>query len=517
MNAQYVFKLPGNQWDRQLAAIAATGVGVVREDAFWSRVEPQPPRNGTHHYNWTAPDAIASALARNGLRWYPILDYSTTWDGTLSGPKGWKSAPADPTEFAAYAAAFAGRYGTGGSFWADNPSLPMLPVQTYEVWNEPNLSDFWPETRGAADRYGELLAATAPALRAADPAGRVVVGGLSPTGLGEFLDEVEARQPGLIATMDAVGFHPYGTTFADTGARVRVLREWLDRNGAGEVPIEVTETGWATPPLPEENRATRMGDLVLGLTQSSCDISRIIPYTWLTFEGDNPNPENRFGIANSDGTLKPTGLAFITAMESVLAGQALTMADPCTGLSDDASHSADSPAPELEISPPVPVTESAVPDPPDGASPSTPEAGLESLPEIETQDENDDEDEGKAESDPPGFGSNPFSVAAGGGLVNAAPGGDTTAAGMDIPHAAIKVTRRPHVVAVRLICPRTCRASVRLSRAAGRPIGHGARPQLARRHRALLTLPASGRGEITVRAMVRMSGSKPQLLVRRVR
>ncbi len=172
MNAQYVFKLPPDQWDRQLAAIASLGVGVVREDAFWSRVEKSAPGNGTHRYSWDVPDAIAAALARNGLRWYPILDYSTPWAGTLSGAKGWKSAPADPADFAAYAAAFADRYGSNGSFWAANPALPALPVQSYEIWNEPNLADFWPDTRGAALRYGELLAAAAPAIRAADPPDR---------------------------------------------------------------------------------------------------------------------------------------------------------------------------------------------------------------------------------------------------------------------------------------------------------------------------------------------------------
>jgi hypothetical protein len=503
MNAQYVFKLPPEQWNRQLAAIASTGVGVVREDAFWSWAERRVPLRGAHSYDWSSADAIAAALARNGLRWYPILDYSTLWAGTLGGPKGWKSAPADSNDFAAYAAAFANRYGSGGSFWTANPALPALPVQTYEIWNEPNLADFWPDTSGAAARYGDLLATTAPAIRAADPSGSVVVGGLSPTRLIEFLNGIEARDPGLIAEMDAVAFHPYGTTFANTGARVRVLREWLDQHGAAALPIEVTETGWATPPLPEADRATRMANLVRGLSQSSCGISRIIPYTWMTFESDS-NPEEWFGIANWDGSMKPTGIALTAAMGSVLAGARTPASDPCAGLEgggfrgprlpetglggapEPESGSQPEPAPELQPQPePEPGPTATEPQ-------TTPaEAGPDPLPELL-----------------------PMTASPGAATP---PSVETSAVTLPEGHAAIEVRKRRHAVAVQVTCPRACTTIVRLRRAGGKAIAESASPRLSRRYRALLNLPASAHGTVTVRATVETPGTEPQLLVRKLR
>jgi polysaccharide biosynthesis protein PslG len=331
LNAQNVFKLPGGQWDRHLAAIARTGVAEVRRDAFWSQVEPKAPVGGVHSYSWSALDTIASALARNGLRWYPIVDYATDWAGSVDGSLRWKSAPRNPADYAAYAAAFARRYGTGGSFWSAHPSLPQLPVRSYEIWNEPNLAAFWPDVAGAGDRYADLLAATLPALRAADPAGKVVVGGLSPTNLTTFLDRVEARRPGLIAKTDAVAFHPYGTTWTDTGSRIRTLRSWLDAHGAAALPIEISETGWATPPLPEDTRATRMSVLVAGLATSSCAISRFIAFTWLTPDQDTSDSNDYFGIARRDTSLKPTGLAFANAVSAVEHGTEVAPADPCAG------------------------------------------------------------------------------------------------------------------------------------------------------------------------------------------
>src|SRR6185312_245600 len=134
-----------------------------------------------------------------------------------------------------------------------------------------------------------------------------------------------------LATVDAVAFHPYGTTFLNTGTRIEVLRAWLDQHGAAALPIEITETGWATPPLPEDVRAARMATLVVGLAGSSCDITRFIAQTWLTPDVDASDPNDFFGIANADATLKPTGVAFVNAVSAVEQGAAQATSDPCAG------------------------------------------------------------------------------------------------------------------------------------------------------------------------------------------
>ncbi len=469
MNAQEVFKLPQDAWDRQLAAIAATGVGVVRRDAFWSNVESTPPVRGVHRYVWTRPDAVIAALARNGLRWYPILDYSTPWAGTLDGPARWKSAPANPADFAAYAAAFAQRYGGGGSFWAAHPELPRLAIQSYELWNEPNLDEFWPDVTGAADRYGDLLAATLPALRAADPAAEVVVGGLSPTGLVPFLDRIEADRPGLVASADAVAFHPYGTTFSNTGARVRVLRDWLDAHGAAALPLEITETGWATPPLSESARATRMAALVPGLADSSCDVSRFIAQTWITPDVDLSDPNDYFGIANADATLKPTGVALTGAIAAVEDGAASPPSDPCAGRVASSPRVRPAPAPPPLLAAPVPP-----------ASPAPVIAERVAAP----------------------------------ALVQA-----PAAAPAVRPPARIhaRVLRRGHAVVVLVRCPRACRTVARVQGRRGARVATSLRGAYARRHRTRVPLGRHRAGRVRILVRVQLRGAAPVTLVRMLR
>ena len=491
INAQNVFKLPEAEWDHQLAAIAATGVGEVRRDAFWSQVELLRPVHGVHSYDWDRPDAVAAALARNGLRWYPILDYATGWEGTLPGPSGWKSAPASPADFAAYAAAFARRYGSGGSFWSGHPSLPALPVQSYEIWNEPNLPEFWPDVTGAADRYASLLAATAPALRAADPSGRVVVGGLSSIGLVPFLDRIEATHPGLIAQMDVVAFHPYGTTFSNTGARVRVLRDWLDAHGAQALPIDVTETGWATPPLPESTRATRMAALVPGLARSSCGIAHVIVHTWLTPDVDATDPNDYFGIAHADATLKPTGVAFADAIAAVESGTDVAPGDPCAGRSIPVSQ------PPVPPVPPVPPPPSPPPPPPPPSSPPPADP---------------------PPADPPVLTSPVFAPPL--PLLRAqapAPAASPAAPRPVRNRVAAAAHRVGRTVVVEVGCSRACRPVVRVQRRGGKPIASSASGRFARRYRTRLRLPARGHGGVTIRVRAHMRGAPDVTVVRTLR
>ena len=53
------------------------------------------------------------------------------------------SPPANLHDYAAFARAFAKRYGRGGDFWRERPEVPLVPITSYEIWNEPNAQMFW--------------------------------------------------------------------------------------------------------------------------------------------------------------------------------------------------------------------------------------------------------------------------------------------------------------------------------------------------------------------------------------
>lgn len=285
------------QVSADLAALSATGATLARSDVLWEKVETSPPSHGVHHYNWSFDDTIAGALAAQGLTWLPILDYAANWAKAV--PSQLHSPPRSGGEFATFAAAFAARYGFGGAFWRAHPQLTPKPVDTYEVWNEPDGNFWYPVPNAAA--YAALYMRTRDAIDAVAPGSRVIVGGLAhPPG---FLAEMLAARPALAGHLDGVAIHVYRTRPADVIAAVRAVRRSVDAAGMASVPIYLTEFGWAAPPsrnlrdrLLKRARPRYIAATVSGLGRSNCGLAAIVLFSWVTEERDPAQLDQWYGI-----------------------------------------------------------------------------------------------------------------------------------------------------------------------------------------------------------------------------
>jgi polysaccharide biosynthesis protein PslG len=288
--------------DAQLAALHDTGATVARSDALWEASEPQPPSGGVHHFDWSFDDAIAAALAAHGMTWLPIIDYSAPWAQSIPGRD--HSPPASPADYAAYAAAVAGRYGPGGSFWSTHPELSAHPVTLYEIWNEPDNPAFWSPKPSAAG-YANLYLQARQAIDSAVSGVRVLVGGL--THPASFLPAVLAAAPQLRGQLDGVAIHPYGANPIAVLAGVRDTRRTLDSLGLASVPLYVTEFGWTTSPagaldyLPERLRPTYIQQTVTALGHLDCGLAAVLLYTWMTPEQNPADAQDWFGIHSPSG------------------------------------------------------------------------------------------------------------------------------------------------------------------------------------------------------------------------
>jgi hypothetical protein len=307
------------QINAQLDAARADGVRLARSDALWELTEPQPPADNAHRYDWTFDDGVASALAAHRIRWLPIIDYSAVWAATAAGTT--HAPPKSDDDFGAFAHAFAQRYGPAGSFWRAHPGLPPLPVNSYEIWNEPDNLGFWARSPSPAG-YTALYLSARAAIKQVHSDARVLIGGL--TDPVHFLPQLIAARPDARGHVDGVAIHTYGLPLSLVG-KVRDARRTLESLGMGAVPLYVTEFGWVTSPrsslkyAPAAARPGYIASTIDTLARVNCGLGAVILYTWVTPEHDPASEEDWFGVEHPDATPSPSSRALARALAAAQA------------------------------------------------------------------------------------------------------------------------------------------------------------------------------------------------------
>ncbi len=314
--------------DGSAAAVAASAAGAteIRKDFLWRSIEPEPGR-----FDWTGTDRAMAGTAAAGLTLVPTLVTTPAWATAQPGvliPGVFP--PADPGTYAAFAAAVAARYGPGGTFWAARPDLPVRPVRTWQIWNEPNLPAFW---RPGPDphAYAELLKAAAAAIRGVDAGAEIVMAGLPESLGGEppktFLMGVYAA--GGASAFDTLAVHPYAPDAASMVAAAVRVRSVADVFGDSETPLRVTEFGWASEgdeslfTSDEPTQAALVGDGIVALRAAAARL-RLKGFVYFKWR-DHPRPAAarniwpyHAGLKRQDDSSKPALHAFTRALTAPL-------------------------------------------------------------------------------------------------------------------------------------------------------------------------------------------------------
>ncbi|HEX2128569.1 MAG TPA: hypothetical protein VHF58_05080 [Solirubrobacterales bacterium] len=317
------FDSPGVR-EAQLAAISQAGIGTVRIALSWAALEPEAP-TGTHNYNFEPSDEIVGALAAHRLRLAPTFIYTPTWAAsgsaiTCSG-QAVSLATVRPGDYAAAAAALARRYGPNGSFWSANPNLPKMAINTWQIWNEPNLRTYWcPNPDPPA--YAELFSQAATAIHNVDRDARVVTAGMVLADrTGAYMSAADfwrgMGRPDVWSQADGIGFHVFpGGTINRQFDQFAQVRDYVSAAGAPKtLPLYGTEVGWGLGPINEQQRAERYDYVTERISSTNCNVGVMYAHAWTTSPPGGIVYDQDSGIADrTTGALFPSAVAYRNAI-----------------------------------------------------------------------------------------------------------------------------------------------------------------------------------------------------------
>ena len=286
--------------DRALDIARAAGFTAVRMDLGWAGIES---KKGV--YDFSAFDTLVASLASRSMRLHLILDYfNNLYPGAGSPDFAAVTVPA----FAAVAQAATAHFAGKGV--------------TYEVWNEPNGTGFWPPAPNAG-QYAALCAATVAAVHRGDAAARVSTGGLAGFDF-PFLRGYLAAGGG--AGADAVGVHPYRQDGGESAVDELVLMRGIVAAALPAAPpVWDTEWGYSSTWYGDGHsaaaRALQAQRVARELLSAWALGFPLVVYYDLRDDGtDATNVEHNFGLVQNDYTDKPAVVA-VRTLTAVAAGR----------------------------------------------------------------------------------------------------------------------------------------------------------------------------------------------------
>ncbi len=221
------------------ALIRRSGATYYRFNLLTSSTDDLEPRS-TRGF-----DRLIAAGVSQGIEFLPVLLRSRP-NRDPEGPPQLAEPPETAREHAIWRERvrfYAERYGPEGRFWSENPRLPYRPILAWEVWNEPNLPQFWDDREADPREYARLLRETRSVLRSVDPGARIVSAGLSSRyDAASFLNATLAEVGAC--GVDAIGIHPYAPSVARAMGHLADARRVADARGADGAPLWITEIGW---------------------------------------------------------------------------------------------------------------------------------------------------------------------------------------------------------------------------------------------------------------------------------
>jgi hypothetical protein len=307
----------------QVGDVATTlqenGFRVVRQVFAWSDIEPT-----RGEFVWDRYDSIVEALSAHGIQIVAVLARSPDWARAPGAVNAIDAPPVEVADYANFVQQVAGHY--------------KREVQFVQLWDKPNLPEYWGGTAASPVEYSDLLANGFNASRTGEPETRVVLAEFDPNADGSIGADLRYLQSiydlGRSGFFDVVSARVDGGTVSPYDRAVNADRESLSRSilfrelmvaeGDVEKPIWLTHYGWRRAPAGPLSAEEQADFLLSGIQRARSEWPWMgLMFAWDFMPNSTSGESAAYALLNDDLTATPAFLtlsAFGTSAEAVLAG-----------------------------------------------------------------------------------------------------------------------------------------------------------------------------------------------------
>jgi polysaccharide biosynthesis protein PslG len=325
MSADDLYLNAGAYRDKALGQQRAAGVQLLRTAFFWSQMELAPGQIDFSIYDRYVLDA-----AKRNITLLPILFDAPDFYSTkpASGATRFAYPPRDNNDMARWAMVLVDRYGPNGSLWQTNPGVTPRPIRSWQIWNEPNLFQYW-QPRPNARQYLSMMRTVGAAIKSRDPKAEIVTAGMPDSRLGNAIRLApylkDLYRGGGTSAFDTVAINSYAVTPNYLVKLMNTTRKNVNRFGGRSDKLWISEVGWCDTGIKHRfcvgKRQAKYTTQALSLIKKKRRAWKLRGFVWFAWRDGRPYVRgqdfwgNHAGLLTIKGKKKPAFNAFVRGVK----------------------------------------------------------------------------------------------------------------------------------------------------------------------------------------------------------
>ena len=210
--------------DKDMVVLKKSGIHILRIAFQWDAMEPSKGK-----FDYLFWDYFVKSAYKNHITLIPYVCYTPRWNSTGDSTNFWNHTPVDYNEFGVFVSKLVNHY--------------KKYIQSWELWNEPDIPDFF---SGNAEDLARLVKIGSEAVRKADPTALVVLAGLAHH--TDFTLKL-FRDYGISKYVDVVNCHDYSETWSGEPVEsitnyISTLSDIIKKYGDGQT-LWTAEVGYS--------------------------------------------------------------------------------------------------------------------------------------------------------------------------------------------------------------------------------------------------------------------------------